>query len=175
MEHLENLSPSLIAESRTEIWHLSCGSGIRFWQRLTTYQRMFLDRRKSLSINITTSFIEIFCPQCQLENSGLWSKKKRIGNEVMTFMLPFATTYLCEQGFLALTVINIKARNRLDPVHNMRITLNKIEPYIEVIMKKKLQFRQSYRSNDFIVIKVHCFKVYHFATGCLCLVFSLGI
>jgi len=53
----------------------------------------------------------------------------------MTFLLPFATTYLCEQGFWALTVIKTKARNRLDPGNDVRIALSKIEPCIEDIMK----------------------------------------
>ena len=38
-----------------------------------------------------------------------WTSVKKekpiIGNEAMTFLLPFSTTYLCEQGFSALTVV----------------------------------------------------------------------
>ena len=71
-------------------------------------------------------------------------EKPMIGNEAMTFLLPFATTYLCEQGFSALTVIKTKARNRLDPGDDVRIALSKIEPCIENIMKGKCLFHQSY-------------------------------
>ena len=37
--------------------------------------------------------------------TSFWKERAVIGNEAMTFLLPFATTYLCEQGFSALTVI----------------------------------------------------------------------
>jgi len=71
-------------------------------------------------------------------------EKPIIGAEVMNVLLPFATTYLCEQGFSALTVIKTKARNRLDPGHDMRIALSKIEPRIEDIMQTKLQLHLSH-------------------------------
>ena len=62
----------------------------------------------------------------------------------MTFLLPFATAFLCKQGFSALTVIKTKACNRLDPGGDMRIALTKLEPSIEDIMKEKFQFYQSH-------------------------------
>ena len=62
----------------------------------------------------------------------------------MKVLLPFVTTYLCEQGFSALTVIKTKARNRLEPDHDMRIALSKIEPRIEDIINKKMQFHHSH-------------------------------
>ena len=55
----------------------------------------------------------------------------------MTFLLLFATTYLCKQGFSALTVIKTKAHNRLDLGDDMRIALTKLEPCSEDIMKEK--------------------------------------
>jgi len=77
-----------------------------------------------------------------------WTSVKKekpiIGNEAMTFLLPFATTYLCEQGFSALTVVKTKARNHLDPGDDLRIALSKTEPCIEDIMKEKFQFHQSH-------------------------------
>jgi len=59
----------------------------------------------------------------------------------MTFLLPFATTYLCEQGFSALTVSKTKVRNCLNPGDNMRIALSKTQPYIEDIMEKFLFYQ----------------------------------
>ncbi|XP_039260762.1 zinc finger BED domain-containing protein 5-like [Styela clava] len=69
-------------------------------------------------------------------------EKPMIGSEAMTFLLPFATTYLCEQGFSALAAIKTKARNRLDPGDDMRIALSKIEPCIEDILEERSQFHQ---------------------------------
>nr|XP_039248833.1 zinc finger BED domain-containing protein 5-like [Styela clava] len=77
-----------------------------------------------------------------------WTSVKKekpiIGIEAMTFLLPFATTYLCEQGFSALVAIKTKARNRLDPGDDMRIALSKIEPCIKDILKERSQFHQSH-------------------------------
>ena len=71
-------------------------------------------------------------------------EKPTIGTEAMKVLLPFATTYLCEQGFSALTTLKTKARNRLDCGHDMRIALTKIEPRIDLIIKEKLQLHQSH-------------------------------
>ena len=77
-----------------------------------------------------------------------WTSVKKdktiITAKAMTILLPFTTTYLCEQGFSVLTVIKTKVRKRLDPGHDMHIALSKIEPCIEDIMKEKLQFHQSH-------------------------------
>jgi len=55
-----------------------------------------------------------------------------------------ATTYPCEQGFSALTLIKTKARKRLDPGRDMRIALGKIEPCIEDVMTDKFQLHKSH-------------------------------
>ena len=59
-----------------------------------------------------------------------WTSVKKekpiISNEAMTFLLPFSTKYLCEQGFSALTVVKTKARNRLSPCNDLRVALSKI-------------------------------------------------
>ena len=90
----------------------------------------------------TTSFGE-FWTSVKKEKPIIGNKKPIIGNETMTF-LPFSTTYLCEQGFLALTVVKIKACNCLSPGNDLRVTLSKIEPCIKEIMKVKYQFHQSH-------------------------------
>ena len=77
-----------------------------------------------------------------------WTSVKKekpiIGNEAMTFLLPFSTTYLCEQGFSALMGIKTKARNRLSPGNDLHVALSKIEPCIEEIVKRKYQFHRSH-------------------------------
>ena len=58
----------------------------------------------------------------------------------MTFLHPFSATYLCKQGFSALTVVQTKASDRLSPGNDLPIVLSKIEPCLEVIMKGKYHF-----------------------------------
>ena len=70
-------------------------------------------------------------------------KKPIIGNEAI-FLLPFSTTYLYEQGFLALTVVKTKARDHLSPGNDLRVALSKMELCVEEITKGKYQFHQSH-------------------------------
>ena len=51
-------------------------------------------------------------------------EKRIIGNDAMTFLLPFATTYLREQEFSALLVIKTKVCNRLGLGDDIRIALS---------------------------------------------------
>ncbi|XP_076056357.1 protein FAM200A-like [Oratosquilla oratoria] len=71
-------------------------------------------------------------------------EKRVIGAEAMKVLLPFSTTYLCEQGFSALTAIKTKTRNKLEPVHDLRLALSKVEPQLEKIMQDRLQFHRSH-------------------------------
>ena len=45
-------------------------------------------------------------------------------------LLPFATTYLCESGFLTLLHIKTKERNRMKVEHHMRLALSNTQPKI---------------------------------------------
>ena len=47
---------------------------------------------------------------------------------VIKQLIPFATTYLCEAGFSAMSVRKSKHRNRLNVEHDMRLCLSKITP-----------------------------------------------
>ena len=96
-------------------------------------------------------------------------EKTIIGNEAMTFLLSFSTTYLCEQGFSALTVVKTKARYRLIPGNDLRVALSKIEPCIGEIVKGKYQFHQSHWTNDLFLINC-CVKIQGTLTGCLSLI-----
>ena len=50
-------------------------------------------------------------------------------------ILPFATTYLAETAFSAVTVIKTKARNRLVIHNDLRMALTNIPPNIEELVK----------------------------------------
>lgn len=52
----------------------------------------------------------------------------------MKALLPFATTYLCEAGFSALTVTKTKYRNRLQPEDDLRCSLTSKSPRFEELV-----------------------------------------
>jgi hypothetical protein len=62
------------------------------------------------------------------ESSAFWMKVKQykeiIESEAIKVILLFATTYLCEAGFLALTVAKTKFRNRFQPEYDLRCSLS---------------------------------------------------
>ncbi|XP_071053656.1 zinc finger MYM-type protein 6-like [Onthophagus taurus] len=59
--------------------------------------------------------------------------------KAMKMLLPFATTYLCETGFSAMTVIKNKFRNRLSVVSPLRLSLTNLEPTIEKLIEEEQQ------------------------------------
>ena len=55
----------------------------------------------------------------------------------MTCLTPFASTYRCESGFSAMTIIKNKIRNRLNVCSSLRIALSDIKPRIDLLVKNK--------------------------------------
>lgn len=51
-----------------------------------------------------------------------------LSEKAIQFLLPFATTYLCEAGFSALKVLQSKHRARLEVESGMRLALTKMKP-----------------------------------------------
>jgi hypothetical protein len=47
----------------------------------------------------------------------------KVGEEALHLIIPFATTYLCESGFVTLTVLKRKQRNLLALETNFRCAL----------------------------------------------------
>ena len=83
-----------------------------------------------------------------LQCSKFWTQLKDrpiLTREAKKALLPFPTTYLCEQGFSSLVAIKTKARNRLDPQHDLRcaLTMN-IKPRFENYVQKMKQFQGSH-------------------------------
>ncbi|MBN3318392.1 ZBED5 protein, partial [Atractosteus spatula] len=50
--------------------------------------------------------------------------------KAVQFLMPFATTYLCEKGFSALTAIKTKYRNKMDAEPDLRLKLTALVPDI---------------------------------------------
>ena len=62
-----------------------------------------------------------------------------LAKRALSFIIPFATTYLCEAGFSALVNVKTKQRNRLCASHDMRIALSNITPRLSQIIDGKQQ------------------------------------
>ena len=93
----------------------------------------FLDRRNALA------FKGIFG---ETEISEFWislnSKFPRLSNKAVAYLLPFGRSFLCEHGFLALTEIKSKKRERLRIIdEEMRVRLSKIDHRISLICSEK--------------------------------------
>ncbi|XP_042241175.1 protein ZBED8-like, partial [Homarus americanus] len=58
--------------------------------------------------------------------------------EATKMLLPFATTYLCEQGFSTIVKLKTKYRNRLDPEDSIQVAVtSKISDFDAVVSKMK--------------------------------------
>lgn len=69
-----------------------------------------------------------------------------IGMKAIKILIPFATSWLCEFGFSALTEIKCKKRERLLKIDDeMRACLSKLEPRFNLICSKK----QAHSANQF--------------------------
>jgi len=62
---------------------------------------------------------------------------RELSRQAVKFLLPFATTYLCESGFSHLVMIKTKFRNRLNAEPELRLKLTKIVPNIDSICDSK--------------------------------------
>ena len=60
-----------------------------------------------------------------------------LSRKAVKILLPFATTYLCEAGFSALTNLKNKYRSRLAPGSDLRVCLSSISPQIDCLCKAK--------------------------------------
>ena len=64
-----------------------------------------------------------------------------LATKALKVLVPFATTYLCEQGFSCLLHIKTKSRNWLNSEHDMRVALSTKTPRFDAIIEKKQQQR----------------------------------
>ena len=85
---------------------------------------------RTLKISFMQQQLSKFCLTVASEYPLLSQKAVKI-------LLPFATTYLCEAGFSALTNLKNKYRSRLAPENDLRVCLSVISPRIDSLCKAK--------------------------------------
>ncbi|ESO10451.1 hypothetical protein HELRODRAFT_91812 [Helobdella robusta] len=76
------------------------------------------------------------------ELSEFWlclnSKFPKLSNAAIESLLPFGSSYLCEQGFSTLTEMKSKKRERLQMIdEEMRVCLSQVHPRIDLICSQK--------------------------------------
>ncbi|UYV84096.1 hypothetical protein LAZ67_X001160 [Cordylochernes scorpioides] len=76
------------------------------------------------------------------ELSEFWlclnSKFPKLSNAAIESLLPFGSSYLCEQGFSTLTEMKSKKRERLQMIdEEMRVCLSQVDPRIDLICSQK--------------------------------------
>lgn len=69
---------------------------------------------------------------------------KELGDKAMKKILPFTTTYRCEQAFSSMCFMKNKYRNRLDVRSDFRVKVSSLEPNISEIMDSKVKFNSSH-------------------------------
>ncbi|XP_073501335.1 protein FAM200C-like [Phyllobates terribilis] len=79
----------------------------------------------------TTTLSTFWCRQ--LEKYPIIAKK------ALEFLIPFVTTYLCEQSFSRMLDIKTKKRNRLCCENDIRVALAKVKPRISELVSQKQQ------------------------------------
>ena len=68
---------------------------------------------------------------------GLVEEYPNLDEKAIFLLLPFSTSYLCEQAFSAMATIKSKPRNRLLSLEdNMRVALSAIRPDIKRLCPK---------------------------------------
>ncbi|KAK1904161.1 Zinc finger BED domain containing protein 5 [Dissostichus eleginoides] len=102
---------------------------------------------KNLTVAEQESLIELSCDETlkpafrKQSLVDFWIKQHReypaLSDKAVRFLLPFATTYLCEKGFSSLAVIKTKYRSRLNAEPDLRLKLTSIAPDIKGLCSQR--------------------------------------
>lgn len=74
----------------------------------------------------------------------VYSEYTALSKKALMFLMPFATTYLCETGFSALVAIKTKYRNKLDVQPDLCLKLTSIQPDIHKLTAAMQQHHPSH-------------------------------
>ncbi|XP_049322931.1 zinc finger BED domain-containing protein 5-like [Astyanax mexicanus] len=73
--------------------------------------------------------------------SHFWLEVEReyplVGQRAVDILLPFATSYLCEIGFSAVTSLKTKYRSQLNVAHDLRVAVSSMQPRFEKMCSAK--------------------------------------
>lgn len=67
-----------------------------------------------------------------------------LSSKALKTLLPFVTTYRCEQAFSTMCFMKNKYRNRLDMQYDFRVKVSSIQPNISELIKSKKRFNLSH-------------------------------
>ncbi|KAL4125866.1 hypothetical protein QTP88_010103 [Uroleucon formosanum] len=133
---------------KLNIWNLSMQGSIS-----DIFHSIFRLWRNNMTGYVTTfekeQLIEVSCDPSMKNkflNSGttlldFWicvgKEQKELSSIAVKFLVGFSTTYLCERGFLSLTYVKCKYRNKLNVEDDLRLYLTKLEPNIDKLCQQK--------------------------------------
>lgn len=97
--------------------------------------------------NLQEEFLELKCNSTAKDDfkamplTKFWAKYvhiyKSVGDVAIRTLLPFSSTYLCENGFSTLVNIKTKRRNKLECEADLRCALSATNPRIKHLVSKK--------------------------------------
>ena len=97
----------------------------------TGVQEQFQDLTSDRSLQIKFNNMPLTDFWLSLESE--YGELSRIAGMIL---IPFASTYLCETAFSAMTAIKTKGRNRLSVEGDRRVALSKIQPRIDLLCSR---------------------------------------
>lgn len=73
------------------------------------------------------------------------NEQKQLAEKALRYLIPFCTTYRCEQAFSSYCYIKNKYRNRLNIDADLRLKISSMQPNLDEIMNKKERFDSSHK------------------------------
>ena len=93
------------------------------------------------ALNFYGPFISLQFNSMSLIGLSFWIKRSceypLLCEKAVNVLLPFATTYLCETAFSAVTAMKTKYRSRLNIEHDIRVCLSRISPRLDKLCGAK--------------------------------------
>ena len=108
------------------------------FQSNATASFSFTEKQEFLDIK-TNSGLRLEFGNCgDLDSFGIDVAKTHplIGNKAIGLLLPFPTSYLCEDGFSAVATLKSKYSSKRDVEHEIRAAISKLKPRFDLLCEK---------------------------------------